>query len=197
MSIIRANVKISGTRPLLFNRFTEDAIPITKQEKWGVPGNNPEEWKKTFQATPQGQLYLDPIYIFSCLRAGGKFISKGRGTLEPEVSSTLQVLDNKIFINRFLPPINEITRDDKRDVYIDVRPVSRRGVKNIRYRLAISSGWETEFSIIWEGTLINREQMRAICQDAGAYAGLGDARKVGFGRFHVTDFNIIQEKAHA
>ncbi|PEG16424.1 hypothetical protein COO04_09270 [Bacillus toyonensis] len=197
MSIICANVKILGTRPLLFNRFTEDAIPITKQEKCGVPGNNPEEWKKTFQATQQGQLYLDPIYIFSCLRAGGKFISKGRGTLEPEVASTLQVLDNKIFINRFLPPINKLTRDDKSDVYIDVRPVSRRGVKNIRYRLAISSGWETEFSIIWEGTLISREQMRAICQDAGAYAGLGDARKVGFGRFHVTDFNIIQQKAYA
>ena len=32
MAIICANVKISGTRPLLFNRFTEDAIPITKQE---------------------------------------------------------------------------------------------------------------------------------------------------------------------
>ena len=48
-----------------------------------------------------------------------------------------------------------------------------------------------------EGTLINREQMRAICHDAGAYAGLGDARKVGFGRFHVTDFNIVQEVAHA
>ena len=72
---------------------------------------------------------MDPIYIFSCLRAGGKFISKGRGTLEPDVSSTLQVLNNKILINRFLPPISEITRDDKRDVYIDVRPVSRRGVK--------------------------------------------------------------------
>ena len=43
------------------------------------------------------------------------------------------------------------------------------------------------------GNLI-REQMKAICQDAGAYAGLGDARKVGFGRFHVTDFNIIQKK---
>ena len=73
----------------------------------------------------------------------------------------------------------------------------QEGSKNIRYRLAISSGWEAEFTIIWEGTLINREQMRAICQDAGAYAGLGDARKVGFGRFHVTDFNIIQEVAHA
>ena len=69
--------------------------------------------------------------------------------------------------------------------------------KNIRYRLAISPGWEAEFNIIWEGTLINREQMKAICQDAGAYAGLGDARKVGFGRFYVTDFNIIQETVHA
>ena len=152
--------------------------------------------EKTFQATRQGQLYLDPIYIFSCLRAGGKFIPKGRGTLEPEVSSTLQVLDNKIFINRFLPPINEITRDDKK-MYILMFDRFQEEGKNIRYRLAISPGWEAEFNIIWEGTLINREQMKAICQDAGAYAGLGDARKVGFGRFYVTDFNIIQETVHA
>ncbi|MEI4827995.1 hypothetical protein WAX78_00710 [Bacillus sp. FJAT-53711] len=197
MSIICANVKISGIRPLLFNRFNEDAIPITRQEKSGVPGNNPEEWKKTFQITTDRQLYLDPIYIFSCLRAGGKFISKGRGTLEPDIASTLQVLDTKILINRFLPPITEVTRNEKDNVYIDVRPVSRRGVKNIRYRLAVSPGWETEFHIVWEGTIINREQMRAVCQDAGAFAGLGDARKVGFGRFEVTEFNIIQGKVYA
>ena len=64
MAIICANVKISGTRPLLFNRFTEDAIPITKQEKWGVPGNNPEEWKKLFKLLGKVN-YTWILFIFS------------------------------------------------------------------------------------------------------------------------------------
>ena len=64
MSIICANVKILGTRPLLFNRFTEDAIPITKQEKLGVPGNNPEEWKKLFKL-PHKDNFIWILFIFS------------------------------------------------------------------------------------------------------------------------------------
>ena len=68
MSIICANVKISGTRPLLFNRFTEEAIPITKQEKWGVPGNNPQEWKKLFKQHHKDNFIWIP-FIFSLVYA--------------------------------------------------------------------------------------------------------------------------------
>ena len=39
--------------------------------------------------------------------------------------------------------------------------------------------------------------MKAICQDAGAYAGLGDARKVDLVDSMSLIFNIIQETVHA
>ena len=70
MAIICANVKISGTRPLLFNRFTEDAIPITKQEKWGVPGNNPEEWKNFSSYSARSTILGSYLYflLFTCGR---------------------------------------------------------------------------------------------------------------------------------
>lgn len=197
MSLIKANVKIRGIRPMLFNNFTIHSIPLEKREKSGVPGNDPEEWKKSFLVTPEQQLYLEPSYIFSCLRAGAKHTPKGRGTLEPALSASLQVLDDKIKINRFLPNENEITRDSSQEVYIDVRPVSRRGVKNIRYRLATSPGWESEFNIMWENTLISRNQMQSICIDAGSFAGLGDARKIGFGRFELLDFIVFEERINA
>lgn len=194
MALLRAKVRIRGTRPLLFNKFTDNSIPLKKKEKLGVAGNNPDEWKDTFNSTKDGQLYLDSLYIFSCLRAGGKHTPKGRGSLEPDVAATLQILDDKLYLNRTMPSLALITRDERNDVYIDVRPVSRRGVKNIRYRLAISSGWETEFNIMWENTLISREQMEAICMDSGCFAGLGDGRKIGFGRFEVLDFIVYEGK---
>ncbi|RST76221.1 hypothetical protein D4T97_005425 [Siminovitchia acidinfaciens] len=197
MTLIKAEVEIRGNRPLIFNNFTIDSIPLVKEEKAGVAGNNPEEWKKTFQVTSKGQLYLNADYFFACIRAGAKYTPKGRGTMEPIVSATLQVLNDKVMLNRFLPNENEITRDNSKEVYIDVRPVSRRGVKNIRYRLATASGWEAKFIIMWENTLISRYQMEAICIDAGAYAGIGDGRKIGFGRFEIFNFNILEEKKNA
>lgn len=198
MSLIKAEIKIKGTRPLLFNKFSADSIPLVKREKSGVAGNNPEEWKKTFLATSEGQLYLRTDYIFSCLREGAKHTPNGRGTLEPVVSATLQIASENLYLNRYVPKDESmITKDDSQEIYIDVRPVSRRGVKNIRYRLATSAGWETNFIIMWENTLINREQMKAICIDAGAFAGLGDGRKLGYGRFEIVSFIISEEKKYA
>ncbi|MBE4910190.1 hypothetical protein IMZ08_19310 [Bacillus luteolus] len=197
MALIKAKVKIKGTRALIFNNFNNDCIPLQKREKEGVAGNNPNEWKKTFLVTAEKQLYLDSRYIFACIRSGGKYTQKGRGTFEPDISASLQVLSEKLLINRYLPNENEISTDDKEPVYIDIRPVSRRGAKNIRYRLATAVGWESEFVIAWENTLISPEQMETICNDAGTFAGFGDGRKIGFGRFEITDFQLINlREAH-
>ena len=76
MSIICANVKISGTRPLLFNRFTEEAIPITKQEKWGVPGNNPQEWKNFSSNTTRTTLFGSHLYFLLFTRRRKIYIQK-------------------------------------------------------------------------------------------------------------------------
>lgn len=59
MSLLIADIKIKGTRPLLFNRFAIDTISLHKKEQTGVAGNDPEEWKRTYSATSDGQLYLD------------------------------------------------------------------------------------------------------------------------------------------
>ncbi|CAN7383229.1 hypothetical protein [Rossellomorea sp. LjRoot5] len=185
-----ANVKIKGIRPLIFNLFTVESIPLKKEAKAGVAGNNPEEWKKSFSMTNENQLYLESRHIFGCLRAGGKFIPKSRSTLESDVSATLQVLSERVLLNRYLPSLEKVSKNPSDSVYIDVRPVTRRGVKNIRYRLATSPGWETEFSICWDSTLISPQQMESICIEAGAFAGLGDARKIGYGRFNVLQFNL-------
>ena len=63
-NIITQPSKIVGSRPLLWNAFTPEAIPLQKQEKTGVAGNDPEEWKKTVLVTKDRQLYVEPTYIF-------------------------------------------------------------------------------------------------------------------------------------
>ncbi|WMT18437.1 hypothetical protein [Parageobacillus toebii] len=199
MSLLIADIKIKGTRPLLFNRFTIDTISLHKKEQTGVAGNDPEEWKRTYSATSDGQLYLDSSYIFGCIREAAKYTKSGRASIQTKVAATLQILTNKALINRFVPRFEDITQDPTQPVYIDIRSVRNPSTKgrNIRYRLALSEGWETSFQIMWENTLVNRTQMEAVVIDAGKLVGLGDGRSIGFGRFDVVEFHIKEYQKNA
>jgi hypothetical protein len=205
-NIVRARVKIEGVRPLLQHRFTEASLPLEKGERTGVAGNDPEEWRKSAMVTKEGQLFIDSSYIFATLRAGAKYTKKGKGSIQTDVSATLQVLDDVVLIDRYYPEfpnghdfdiskVEPPTRDASEPVYLDVRSVRNPTTKsrNIRYRLAASTGWQCEFNILWDKTLVNRTQMEAVCIDSGVLVGLADGRSVGFGRFKIVSFEILED----
>ncbi|WP_244209172.1 hypothetical protein [Paenibacillus ferrarius] len=188
--MILATVKIKGTRPLLFHCFTPDTISLQKKERTGVAGNDPEEWKRTYTATSGGQLYLSSTYIFGCLRDAARYTKKGRGSIQSDLSATLQVIDDKILLNRFINNQGDITTNSSQAVYVDVQSIRNPATKgrNVRYRLGLSPGWETSFTLLWDVTLVNRTQMEAVCIDAGKLVGLADGRSIGMGRFEVVSF---------
>ena len=203
-NIVKAKIKIRGVRPLLQHRFTEASLPLEKQERTGVAGNDPEEWRKSCMVTSEGQLFVDGSYIFATLRAGAKYTKKGKGSIMTDVSATLQVMDNKVLINRYfagfpkghsfdVSTVEPPPRDETADVYLDVRSVKNPSTKgrNVRYRVATPMGWECEFTILWDKTLVNRIQMESVLNDAGVLVGLADGRAVGFGRFEIVKFDIL------
>lgn len=194
-NLISATIKIRGTRALLWNAFTPEAIPLQKQEKSGVAGNNPEEWRKTVLMTEQRQLYLEPTYIFGCLRDGAKYTKKGRGSLQPLITATLQIADNQVLVDRFLPDEGKLTYDPPQAVYLDVRsaknPATR--ARNVRYRVAAAPGWIVACTVEWDKTIVSRDEMKAVVIDAGRLVGIGDGRAIGFGRFTMEDFTVIEE----
>jgi hypothetical protein len=183
-NILTATVTITGTRPLLWNRFGPDTIPVDgRRERSGVAGHDPSEWKRSVRMTDAHQLYLDPTAIFGCLRDAARYTPRKRGTLQPFVAATLQVLDARVLVDRFLP--DQPSTDSTQPVYIDVRSVrnpATRG-RNVRYRVAAAPGWQTPFTIQWDVTIVSRQELLAVLLDAGRFVGLGDGRAVGFGRF--------------
>lgn len=189
-NILVANVVITGTRPLLWHAFGPDAIPLQKGEKTGVAGNDPEEWKRTVLATEDGQLYLEPTYIFGCLRDGAKHTKRGRGSIQSLLVATLQVVDDRIWVDRFL--LGTLTTDPKQPVYLDIRSVKNPVTKgrNVRYRVAASPGWNIRFGVKWDKTIVSRAELEAVVIDAGNLAGLGDGRSIGFGRFELQEFTV-------
>jgi hypothetical protein len=75
-----------------------------------------------------------------------------------------------------------------------VRPVINPGTRgrNLRYRLALNTGWVATFSIMWDQSIIAPSIMQTICNDAGAFSGVGDGRSIGFGRFKVVKFKELK-----
>lgn len=190
-NILTAHVEIEGVRPLLWRWFGPDALPLEKRERTGVPGNDPEEWRKCYLATSEGQLYLEASYVFACLRDAARHTSRKRGTLQPYITATLQVMESRALIDRHMPEV--LTQDPEAPVYLDVRSVrnpTTRG-RNVRYRVAASAGWRAAFRILWDRTVVSTGEMQAVLRDAGRLSGIGDGRSIGFGRFEVLRFDVV------
>jgi hypothetical protein len=198
-NIIRARASITGVRPLLQHKFGPEAIPLEKQELTGVSGNDPIDWTRTCMVTPEGQLYVKGTQIFSMIVASSKNTKKGKGSIQNLVAATLQVEEETIPLDRWLPK-PEPDYDTTKPVYIDVAGVvnpKTRG-RNVRYRLAAGKGWSCGFTLLWDKTIISRDVMEAVVRDAGVLTGLSDGRNVGYGRFTVNSFQFLDlEKAAA
>lgn len=185
-SILVAEVAIEGTRPILWHAFGPDSMPLEKQERTGVAGNDPEEWRKSVLMTGERQLFIKPTYVFGCLREAGKYTSRKRGTLMGAVSGTMQVTDNQILVDRWVPE-EPIPTDPECPVYMDVCGVRNPATKarNVRYRIAASPGWHLTFHLLWDKTIVSRSEMEKVIEDAGLLVGLGDGRGIGNGRFSI------------
>jgi hypothetical protein len=208
-NILKATVAVQGVRPLFFHRFGPDALPLEKQERTGVAGNSPDEWRKTVLVTKTGQLFLDPTYAFGCIREAARYTKKGKGSIQTMVSASLQVTDAQILIDRFFPgwpkkgkKFDVLTetapcQDADEPVYLDVRGVRNPTTKarNVRYRIAASAGWGCSFHIEFDKTVVSRGEIEAVLHDAGRLVGLGNGRSIGMGRFQVLSFKITEDAA--
>ncbi len=204
-NILSMTVLIQGVRPILWHRFGPDALPLEKQEKTGVAGNVPDEWKKTVAMDARRRLFLPPEYVFACLRDGAKNTPgpRNRGSLQKAVSSSLQICDAIVYVfigddeqPLIVPPDDEINEGahDAPDLPV-FRHVSgvrnpSTNARNVRYRIAAAPGWRARFTISWDKTVVSSSQMEAILNDAGKLAGLADGRSIGYGRFQIMSVHV-------
>ena len=188
--MITATLELVGTRPLLWHVFGPDAIPLEKKEKTGVAGNDPIEWTRTVLMNDTRQLYFPPSYIFGMLRDAARHTKKGKGSIQPSVAATLQIVDDQVLVDRFVP--EEPSYDATQPVYIHVSSVRNPATKarNVRYRIAASVGWKLTCHILWDPTIVSRAEMEAVANDAGQLVGLGSGRSIGLGRFKLERFTV-------
>lgn len=201
-NLLTAKVIIQGTRPLIWHHFGIDAIPLEKQERTGVSGNDPEEWRRTVLMTSDRQLYILNSYLFRCIRDAAPYIKRGK-TFQNAVSATLQIMEDVILLHDRYVPIKPVqleqgqTHEETPPTYILVAGVKNPSTqnRNIRYRIAASPGWQCSFTLLWDKTVISREQMKALCLTSGQLIGVGDGRAIGYGRFIVEKFEVEAQRS--
>lgn len=189
---ISAKVTIEGTKPLLFHTFPIDTLS-EKKAKSGTQGSAPEEWKNTVLMNEKRQLYVFDSYLVGAISGGAKEIKIGKGNLSKKVSSTVEVSPAKIFLDDlFVPEEKNLTKLDHEPVYLDIRAVVNPMTKgrNVRYRIAAKSGWCLSFIATWDDYIVSKDQMKVCIENGGMFAGIGDGRKIGFGKFMVTSFEL-------
>jgi hypothetical protein len=193
-NMLTATVAITGVRPLLWHHFGPEVIPATgKRERTGVAGNDPTEWKRTVLMTAERQLYLESTAVFGCLRDAARFTRKGRGSIQATLVATLDVLDERILVDRVVPP-EPLPTDSNAPVFLHVTSVRNPVTKgrNIRYRVAAATGWQLAFNLCWDKTVISRGELEAVLIDAGRLVGLGNGRSIGFGRFMIRELTVVE-----
>lgn len=194
--LTKATVTIKGTRAILFHAFREEQLQAKKKQA-GTTGNNPDEWKDTVYMDKDRQLYVTAENLFALLKMGARHTKVGRGTIKDKVGATLQIPPGLYYIkNRFVPDDEEIDRDDTKPVFLHVCSVKNPATKgrNMRYRVGASPGWEIVFTMFWDESVVSKELMKGVVEDAGVLEGLLDGRSIGYGRFELVSFDISKDK---
>lgn len=202
MAKITKRVLIRGTRDILFCRFNVEAITSQERKvKTGTAGNNPEEWRNgVIVDSTNNRLYLPNNYLFSCIKAGAKYVKVGRGSIMGPVTATLQIITEKAYLNRSMPDEWEKIKtedfpraDSGADVYLDIRGVKNPNTngRNIRYRIACRPGWEVSFDFMFDNTIVNEDKMMQAIEDAGNLVGIADGLAIGMGRFEVLESKTL------
>lgn len=196
-----AKVKVIGTRPLLFHAFNMETVTSLSKIKEGSAGNNPNEWKKTF-FEKNNQLYIPGSYWSSALKDGAKYTKIGRGSAQKSFISCMVMKTDVALLNRHMctgwenMTAEQMEKDSSKPVYLDIRGVMNPNSKgrNIRYRIACSIGWSTEFEFTFDDTIISMPMVKKIVEDSGKFSGIGDGRTLGYGRFDIKEMIFEKEE---
>lgn len=191
---IHYKIEIEGVKTILFNTFPIDTLSASKP-KSGTTGNDEESWKRTVLMTPDRNLFIHNTYLVGSITGGGKHIKVGKGNLSKKVGATLETVQDKILlIDRFVPPDDELLKKSDELVFLDVRSVVNPMTKgrNLRYRIAAKEGWKVQAVISWDDRAVSKEDMKSCVEHAGLFEGIGDGRKIGFGRFKLLSFSQVK-----
>lgn len=180
---------ISGTTPLLLNRFTdESAMSATSGQRAsglaGDRGTPREQAEKKLYVGQDGKFVIPQPNLFRCIIDGGKFFKAGRSKITTQNSSLIPAC---LSINDA-----EVVIDSVDPWEVDTRAVRipSTGGRILCHRPCFHD-WRLAFEMELDTEIIAVKLLREIVDCSGKRIGLGDFRpdrKGPFGKFVVTSW---------
>jgi hypothetical protein len=184
----RVNVTITGTTPLLCNRFTDAAQMAatsgTRLSLSGDKGTPKEQAEAKLYPGHDGKPMIPTPNLFRCLIDAGTFFKAGKSKVTTQKSSLIPAC---VEIEGLELPIKH-----KDPWEVDQRPVRNpaTGGRFLCYRPCFHD-WTVTFILGYDPDMMPVKLLREIVDAAGKRIGLGDFRpscKGPFGKFVVTNW---------
>lgn len=178
-------VEITGTTPLMMNKFTDEAAMAATTGSRGAlsgdRGSPHEQAEKKLYIGAAGNIIIPQPNVYRCIIDGGAFFKAGRMKVTTQKSSLIPACVAVQGIE--LPLRTSGWRVDERPVRIP-----STGGRILAYR-PIFDDWAVSFAVDLDTKEMTAKLLREIVDKAGKAIGLGDFRpacKGPYGRFVVT-----------
>lgn len=189
-------VEISGTTPLIMNKFTDaaamSATSGSRSALTGDRGTPHDQAEKKLYVGNDGKIMIPQPNLLRCIIDGGAFFKAGRSKVTTHKSSLIPACLAVHGIE--LPLRTSGWRVDERAVRIP-----STGGRILAYR-PIFDDWVVSFTIDLDTKEMNAKLVREIVDKAGKAIGLGDFRpacKGPYGRFVVTKWAEVADEVPA
>ncbi len=185
------NVKIKGTAPILFNngnqvnplnplvmekkRFTSKRVKTEADLK----SISDLEWKASLYLDDQDSIIIPALNFEACIRNGAK-----KSKLGKQIQAGLMVENDSPLIYKGSKSLDDLIND--RNFILSI-PVRVQQAKVIKTR-AMFKEWSAEFTLSYNESVLNKDQVVKSIEDAGMYCGLGDWIP-RHGRFEIEKIN--------
>lgn len=193
VTIQQATVEIEGIRPLLMHNprglnhhdpLTQAQTELTGKRKKTLQDHEQiarNEWELGLYLDEQLGPYVPGPLLWRTIVAGARLTKSGKDVERGVLDLTSQDL----------PLLYKGPRDMKglwaNPEYRDTRPakVAGRGITRTRPRFP---QWKLKAVFMFDPSMVNPHELHAFIEAAGRFEGLGDGRRIGFGRFIVESF---------
>lgn len=183
-------LKLTGTSPLLMHnvRLVDDLDPMTRRLAEAVSEAKARKTETARMALRRVEFeaglywdetlgpYVPSRWIMKSLRDAAALTKKGKG-----IERGVVPLDDEIRLDYRGPRDVEGMWEAR---YFDVRAIGIGTSKTMRTRPSFRE-WSCTTTVMFEPSLVDRKTLLAQAEQAGAFMGIGDGRRLRFGRFRV------------
>ncbi len=174
MKIIKIKLKSDG--PLLMHALPKE--PQREMRDAGKEYDSQEEVEKALYKDKEGKIYFPSKWIKGCIEGAAKGVKKGTVNLRSKVIQAVSVY----------PPMIYPTKLSDYDIDQQyVRLQSRNLILRSRPKF---DEWEIDFEINFDEEIISEGDIMKLLMRVGKFIGIGDGRKLGYGRFTVEKFEV-------